>query len=135
MGRFRDNSAGDGGEEAIDISPLIDCVFILLIFFIVTTTFVQEVGFEVDKPQPSSQPQDQDKTTIVLKLDESGRVFSEGRSIGIAGVQSEVKRVLQREEAPVVIQSAESTPAGILVRVMDEARLAGATKISLAKGG
>ena len=135
MGRFRDNSASDGGEEAIDISPLIDCVFILLIFFIVTTTFVQEVGFEVDKPQPSSQPQDQDKTTIVLKLDESGRVYYEGRSIGIAGVQSEVKRVIQREQAPVVIQSAESTPAGILVRVMDEARLGGATKISLAKGG
>ena len=135
MARFRDNNAGDGGEEAIDISPLIDCVFILLIFFIVTTTFVQEVGFEVDKPEPSSQPQNQDTKAIVLKLDESGRVFCEGRSIGITGVQSEVKRVLQREEAPVIIQSANETPAGLLVRVMDEARLGGAMKISLAKGG
>ena len=53
MGRFRDNT--DSGEETlIDMSPLIDCVFILLIFFIVTTTFVEETGVEVDKPQAAS---------------------------------------------------------------------------------
>ena len=53
MGRFRDNT--DSGEETlIDMSLLIDCVFILLIFFIVTTTFVEETGVEVDKPQAAS---------------------------------------------------------------------------------
>jgi len=132
MGRFRDNSTSEGGDEAIDISPLIDCVFILLIFFIVTTTFVQESGIALDKPQPSAQPEDKDDTTILLKVDESGRVFYEGRSIGMAGVQSAVKRVLQREDAPVIVQPKVATPAGTLMRVIDEARLGGATQVSLA---
>ncbi|QDU70601.1 ExbD/TolR family protein [Mucisphaera calidilacus] len=133
MGRFTDYQSGDDGETKVDISPLIDCVFILLIFFIVTTSFVQETGIEVDKPQPSSQPTNDEKTTIVLRLDESGRVFYEGRDIGIAGVQSEVKRVLQSEEAPVIVQASFKAPVGSLVRVMDEARIAGATRVSLAQ--
>ena len=53
MGRFRD-SDDDASETGIDMSPLIDCVFILLIFFIVTTVFVEETGVEVDKPQAAS---------------------------------------------------------------------------------
>jgi len=132
MGRFRDTGGDDGATEEIDISPLIDVVFILLIFFIVTTTFVQESGIELDKPQPSAQPEDRDTTTIVLKVDEAGRVFYDGRSIGLAGVQSEVKRVLQREEAPVIVQPAVATPTGTLMRVIDEARLGGADAVSLA---
>ena len=51
MGRFREATSDDSSESGIDISPLIDCVFILLIFFIVTTVFVEETGVEVDKPQ------------------------------------------------------------------------------------
>jgi biopolymer transport protein ExbD len=54
MGRFRQLPSDDGGDFGIDISPLIDMVFILLIFFIVTTTFVEETGVEVDKPQAAS---------------------------------------------------------------------------------
>ena len=57
MGRFRDSGSDEGGDTAIDLSPMIDCVFILLIFFIVTTTFVEETGVEVDKPQAASAVQ------------------------------------------------------------------------------
>ncbi len=54
MGRFQQSTMDSGSEAGIDISPLMDCVFILLIFFIVTTTFVEETGIEVDKPQAAS---------------------------------------------------------------------------------
>ena len=133
MARFQDIQNTDDTEAKVDISPLIDCVFILLIFFIVTTTFVQETGIEVDKPEPSNQPTQNENTTIVLRLDDQGRVFYEGRSIGLAGVQSEVRRILQSEEASVVIQATFEAPVATLVRVMDEARIAGATQVSLAQ--
>ncbi|WP_428387980.1 ExbD/TolR family protein [Mucisphaera sp.] len=133
MARFQDIQNTDDSDAKVDISPLIDCVFILLIFFIVTTSFVQEVGLGVDKPEPSNQPNLNESTTIILQLDDTGRVFYEGRSIGLAGVQSEVRRVLQAEDAPVIVQASFETPVATLIRVMDEARSAGAAQVSLAQ--
>jgi biopolymer transport protein ExbD len=131
MGRFRDMAAEDGGDAGIDISPLIDCVFILLIFFIVTTTFVEETGVEVDKPQATSSVR-LEKTSILLALTEKGEVVYGGREIGISGVRQLVARMLQKEEVPVIIQADAAAPSGLLVRVIDEAKLGGAAKVSLA---
>jgi biopolymer transport protein ExbD len=136
MGRFRNASSADGGETAIDLSPMLDCVFILLIFFIVTTTFVDETGVEVDKPQAASSVQ-LEKTSILLALTKKGEVVYGGREIGINGVQTLVKRMIAKEDVPVIIQADKDAPAGILVRIIDESKLAGATKVSIAsaKGG
>jgi biopolymer transport protein ExbD len=131
MGRFRESSSDDGGETGIDISPLIDCVFILLIFFIVTTVFVEETGVEVDKPQAASAVR-LEKTSILIALTQKGEVVYGGREIGVSGVQPLVRRMLRKEELPVIIQADASAPAGLLVRVIDEAKLAGAVKVSLA---
>ena len=131
MGRFREMASEDSGDIGIDISPLIDCVFILLIFFIVTTTFVEETGVEVDKPQAASSVM-LEKTSILLALTEKGEVVYGGREIGFGGVQQLVKRELQKEDVPVIIQADAGAPSGMLVRVIDEAKLAGATKVSLA---
>jgi biopolymer transport protein ExbD len=131
MGRFREMTAEDQGENGIDISPLIDCVFILLIFFIVTTTFVEETGVEVEKPTAASSVQ-LEKTSILLALTEKGEVVYGGREIGISGVRQLVKRMLQKEDVPVIIQADAGAPSGLLVRVIDEANLGGATKVSLA---
>jgi len=131
MGRFRNLGADDGAESAIDISPLIDCVFILLIFFIVTTTFVEETGVEVDKPQAASSVR-LEKNSILLALTGKGEVVYGGREIGISGVQPLVKRMLQKEDIPVIIQADAAAPSGLLVRVIDEAKLGGAEKVSLA---
>jgi biopolymer transport protein ExbD len=124
-------SAEDTGETGIDISPLIDCVFILLIFFIVTTTFVEETGVEVDKPQAASASH-LEKNSILIALTEKGEVVYGGRQIGISGVQPLVKRMLQKEDVPVIIQADDSSQSGSLVRIIDEAKLAGATKVSIA---
>lgn len=131
MGRFRDSGSDDGGEAGIDMSPLIDCVFILLIFFIVTTVFVEETGVEVDKPQAASSAQ-LEKTSILIALTSKGEVVYGGREIGISGVQPLVKRMLQKENVPVIIQADAASQSGLLVRIIDEAKLAGAEKVSLA---
>jgi len=131
MGRFRNISNDDGGEQSIDMSPLIDCVFILLIFFIVTTVFVEETGVDVDKPQAASAVQ-LEKNSILIALTAKGEVVYGGREIGISGVQPLVKRMLQKEDVPVIVQADTASQSGILVRIIDEAKLAGATKVSVA---
>lgn len=131
MGRFRQTTTDGNIESGIDISPLMDCVFILLIFFIVTTTFVEETGVEVDKPQAASSVQ-LEKTSILIALTEKGEVVYGGRDIGISGIQPLVKRMLQKEKLPVIIQADADAQSGLLVRLIDEAKLAGAEKVSLA---
>jgi len=131
MGRFRDSGADSDSEGGIDMSPMIDCVFILLIFFIVTTTFVEETGVEVDKPQAASSVQ-LEKTSILIALTDKGEVIYGGREIGVSGVQPLVKRMLQKEDVPVIIQADTNAQSGMLVRIIDEAKLAGAVKVSVA---
>jgi biopolymer transport protein ExbD len=131
MGRFRDSSSDDGAETGIDMSAMIDCVFILLIFFIVTTTFVEETGIEVDKPQAASSVR-LEKTSILIALTANGAVVYGGREIGMSGVQPLVRRMLQKEDVPVIVQADAAAPSGLLVRVIDEAKLAGAVKVSVA---
>ena len=134
MGRFRDMAADDGNEGGIDMSPLIDCVFILLIFFIVTTVFVEESGIEVNKPQAASSLQ-LEKNSILIAVSAKGEIVYGGREIGIAGVQPLVKRMIQKEDLPVIVQADANVNAGLFVRVIDEAKLAGATKVSVATEG
>ncbi len=133
MGRFRDAAADDMDDTGVDMSPLIDCVFILLIFFIVTTVFVEETGVEVDKPQAASASQ-LEKTSILIALTAKDEVFFDGRSIGVGGVRRIVrqKRQKQNEDIPVIIQADAGSKSGLLVRIIDEAKLAGATKVSVA---
>ena len=131
MGRLRDSFSEDDGETGIDISPLIDCVFILLIFFIVTTVFVEETGVEVDRPEAASSSQ-LEKTSILIALTEKGGIFYGNREIGMAGIQPNVKRIVQKEDVPVIIQADKGAPSGLLVQIVGEAKLAGATKISVA---
>ena len=134
MGRFRSSAQDDESESTIDISPLIDCVFILLIFFIVTTTFVEETGVEVDKPQAASSVQ-LEKTSILIALTAKGQVVYAGKDIGIGGVQRVVKRELQDEDRPVIIQADKASASGLLVKIVGEAKLAGATKVSVSTDG
>ena len=97
MGRFRDSAGEDERESGIDMSALIDCVFILLIFFIVTTVFVEETGIEVDKPQAASASQ-LEKNSLLFALSASGQVVYGGKDVGIQGVRGIVKRTLLREK-------------------------------------
>jgi biopolymer transport protein ExbD len=119
-------SEGDDNNN-INISPMIDMVFILLIFFIVTTVFVEESGFGVDRPSPVDQPepQDEDKEHVNILVDKNNQ-------ISIGSIRPKVSQVLQADrEAPVVVEAEDAAQAGLVVTVMDEARLGGADVISL----
>lgn len=131
MGRFREAVKEEAGEGGIDISPLLDCVFILLIFFIVTTTFVEETGVEVDRPQASSGVR-LEKNSILIAVTAKGEVVYAGREIGVSGVQPLVKRLIRKEQIPVIIQADAAAHSGVLVRVIEEAKLAEAAKVSIA---
>ncbi len=114
----------------INISPLIDMVFILLIFFIVTTVFVEETGVEVDKPQAASAV-NLEKNSILIAITARGEVVYDGANIGVNGVQAIVRRLVQKEKLPVILQVDEAATAGIVVRVIDAAKLAGAKSVNI----
>lgn len=118
-------------QEGINLSPLIDVVFILLIFFIVTTVFVKETGVDVDKPQAVSTEQLENEL-ILIAITHNGEIIYDRSNIGIAGVRPTVASLLQIQERPVVIQADRAVTTDLLVRVMDEVKLAGAGVLSIA---
>lgn len=115
----------------IDLSPLLDVVFILLIFFIVTTVFVKETGVEVKKPQSLSASQ-LEKQSILIAITSDGGVIYAGQDIGIVGVKSTVTQLLSQRQMPVILQVDQDVTTKTLVAVMDQATLGGATSINLA---
>jgi biopolymer transport protein ExbD len=122
-------------EERVEVnmSPLIDCVFLLLIFFIVTTVFVEETGVEIQKPQAASA-EDLARQSILIALTAEGEVMYGGRNIGVAGVRGVVARQLREQEAPVIILADANARTAVLVDILDEAKLAGAQQVSIAAG-
>jgi biopolymer transport protein ExbD len=127
-----DYSQHDGGRGvSINMSPLIDCVFLLLIFFIVTTVFVEETGVEVQKPRAASA-ENLDKHSILIALTPGGEIVYGGRSIDLNSVRGLVARQLRERELPVVIIADEDSRSGRLVDVVDECKLAGARQVSIA---
>lgn len=129
--KFRKSLTDSEEISEINVSPLIDMVFILLIFFIVTTTFVENTGVEVDKPQAASASS-LDKNSILLAVTAKGEVVYGGREVGVGGVRPLVRRLLEKESVPVTIQVDEAANAGLVVRVIDESKLGGAPNVSLA---
>jgi biopolymer transport protein ExbD len=112
----------------LDISPLIDVVFILLIFFIVTAVFVKESGIEVNRPKAASAEQLEMASTFVA-IDQNGQLFYAGEKISL----SEVRQIVQKNEGrPVVVQVDERAASKVLIQVVDEARIAGAQTVSVA---
>lgn len=116
-------SQNEADLEEINISPLIDMVFILLIFFIVTTVFVEEPGVEVVREYAVTAGQ-LERNALLFAVTSDGRVFYGGDDIGIAGVRGEVRRNNADGAMPVIIQADRGAPAGVLIRVIDESKLA-----------
>src|SRR6187399_1856801 len=120
-------------EEPIELNliPLIDVIMFLLIFFISTTSFIEEPGVPIDKPQAISAKQT-DKNSIIFAVTSDGKVAYGGKEIGLGGVRPTVKRLCAKEPLPVVIQSDDNANSGIVINVIDEAKLGGAKDVNLA---
>lgn len=129
MRRFRHFTQGPQTESEINMSPLIDIVFILLIFFVVTMVFVDDPGVEVKKPQASSA-QELEKNSILFAVTAEGEVFHGGRRVGVDGVRAVVSSLMSDDpDLPVVIQGDEMAAHGVIMKVTDGAQLGGAKRI------
>jgi len=131
--RFRRNLAD--AEEPIELNliPLIDVIMFLLIFFISTTSFIEEPGVDVDKPRAATADQ-LAKNSIIFAVTPDGKIAYGGKEIGLGGVRPTVRRLCAKEPLPVVIQADTKSLSGLMIRVMDEAKLGGAKDVSLAAG-
>lgn len=131
MKRLADNRQGLNRGVDINLSPLIDIVFLLLIFFVVTTVFVEETGVEVQKPTATSAKQ-LEKKSILIALSRDGDIVYGGRSVGLNAVRGLVARQLQERNAPVILIGDARAQLGVLVDLIDECKLAGARNVSIA---
>ena len=112
---------------------MIDIVFIMLIFFIVTATFIKESGLDVNKPDNSKKPNKTTKKSILVSIDENNQVWVDYKPSDIRAVRANIERVrAENSEGGVVIKAHGKSRNGLLVQVMDAARMAGAPSVSLA---
>jgi biopolymer transport protein ExbD len=114
----------------INISPMIDMVFILLIFFIVTTVFVEEPGVDIEKPITRTAER-LDKNSILIAITANNQVVYGGTQVGITGIRSIVRRLNARSPMPVILQVDQNASAITVIRVIDEAKLGHANLISI----
>ncbi len=114
----------------IDMAPMIDCCFILLIFFIVATAFVEEPGIDVQKPE-AMLDEELARESILIAISAENKVVYGGKELGVAGVGARVKQLLNRDELPVIIQADERADHGVFSDVWSEVKHAGAKHISV----
>ena len=118
--------------QDLNISPLIDMVFILLIFFMVSTTFVKDMKLELDRPSASSSTTASTKA-VRLYIDNTGEVYIDGESVRLWVIQSRLRDLLKvKTQKSVLVVTDENVPSGKLVEVVDQARLAGASDVGVA---
>ena len=119
-------------ESTIDITPMLDVVFIMLIFFIVTATFIKEAGIDVDKPAAATAVV-QEKASILIAIDADNKIWINRRQVDIRSVRSIIERLhAENPKGTVVIQADRDSTNEVLVQVMDASRLAGVYEIALA---
>ncbi len=116
----------------LNIAPLIDMVFILLIFFLVTTSFVRETGVDVERPSAATAVSRQG-ALILIAVTKDNRIFMEKREVDMRAVRANVERALaENPESSVIVTADVSSSTGVAVQVMDGCRLAGAKNVSIA---
>ena len=121
-------------EEEINMTPMLDVVFIMLIFFIVTASFVKEAGIDINRPPPGSDaPPDPDKSSILVTIEANDRIWIDQRMVDARAVQANIQRLLaEKPQSNVLVQAHRESTNQTLVKVMDAARMAGVADISVA---
>jgi biopolymer transport protein ExbD len=119
-------------QSEVNLTPMLDVVFIMLIFFIVTASFVKESGIEVVRPRAETA-QRQERANILIAIRDDGEVWIQRRAVDLRAVRANIERLMaENPQGGVIILADENSRNGVLVEVMDQARLAGAQSISIA---
>ena len=119
-------------ENEINITPMLDVVFIMLIFFIVTSSFIKEAGIDVNKPDAQTAVR-QDKANILIAITERGEIWIDRHLVDPRAVRAIVERMhAENPQGTVVIQADKKSTTEVLIQVMDASRLAGVDNVAIA---
>ena len=122
----------DEEEAAIDMTPMLDVVFIMLIFFIVTASFVKEAGIDVNRPDAATAVK-KDRANILIAISDKGEIWINKRRIDERAVQANIERLYaENPQGSVVIQADKKATTEVLIKVMDASRSAGVFDVSIA---
>jgi biopolymer transport protein ExbD len=118
--------------EEINMTPMLDVVFILLIFFIVTASFVKEAGIEVNRPEAATAVK-KERANILVAISDKGEIWINKRRVDVRTVQANIERLkAENPQGTVVIQADKKATTDTLIKVMDSARAAGVYDVSIA---
>jgi biopolymer transport protein ExbD len=130
--RMNMNQFDDDDEGGVDLTPMLDVVFIMLIFFIVTASFVKEAGIEVNRPNAATAER-KEKGNILVAISAENQVWIDRRQVDPRALRANIERMhAENPNGAVVIQADEESKNKLLVMVMDAARQAGVKNVSIA---
>ncbi|MDE0885126.1 MAG: biopolymer transporter ExbD [Myxococcota bacterium] len=129
---MRRKKAREEEEAQIDITPMLDVVFIMLIFFIVTASFVKESGIDVNRPDAATATV-KERGNILIAITDTNQIWIDRRQVDPRSVRANIERLhAENPQGAVVIQADENSKNGLLVQVMDASRQAGVFSVSIA---
>ena len=128
----RRKRAREDEESEVNLTPMLDVVFIMLIFFIVTASFVKEAGIDVNRPDAATAEK-KTKGNILVAITENGQIWIDKRQVDPRALRANIERLhAENPQGSVVIQADKNSKNGLLVQVMDSAPLAGVLNVSIA---
>lgn len=128
----RTHTEHESADAGVNLTPLIDMVFILLIFFLVTASFTKEAGIEVDRPAAETATI-QERGNLIIAVSREGEIWIDNQPVDIRAVRAHVERLhAQNPEGTVIITADKDSRSGLMVEVMDQIRLAGVANIAIA---
>ena len=126
------HSKQESAAESVNLTPLIDMVFILLIFFLVTASFTKESGIDVDRPTAKTAAREE-QGSMIIGVSKDGEIWIDSQKIDMRAVRAHVEHLhAQNPEGTVIILADQSARTGTTVEVLDQVRLAGVTNVSIA---
>ena len=129
---MRRRRARDREESEVNLTPMLDVVFIMLIFFIVTASFVKEAGIEITRP-PAATAERLERGNIMVAITANDQIWIDRRPVDPRFIRANIERLhAENPQGSVIIQADKDSKNGLLVQVMDAARLAGVKSVSLA---
>lgn len=133
--RSRRHASHEGEEHGIDLAPMLDFVFNLLIFFLITTSFVREAGVTVVRPEAETA-RPEENGNILVALTSGGEVWMDRRQVDLREVRPTIERLhLERPEDTVIVIADKNAKTGLVAQVMDEIKLGGIKEVALGAAG
>jgi biopolymer transport protein ExbD len=132
---MRGNRRREAAQSEVNMTPMLDVVFIMLIFFIVTSSYVKEAGVDVIRP-PAVTAEPKSKGNILIAITENGQIWIDRREVDPRSLRASIERLhAENPNGAIVIQADQNSQSHLLVAVMDAAEAAGVNRIAIAADG